>query len=680
MATLLVVRANSIMEELTQNSKTIEDLPDEILSLIFTYIPGFTLVHEVANVCRKWKSFATKDKCLWRNKWGFFVPDDVEDFDFVHMTAIRFMCHSYEQCLTFIAKLNASNCKIKKFEIYVQFADKIDDVLEQISHSSSFKDLEHLCFNGYLRNSRNISELPKLKVLKISDNVLGLCENFQRFINGCSALSMLHLVGLENMNYVVLKFMTAKFRNTLVDLRLGIYKMNSYDWLSDLVNLKWLRIDLPHGWHMNIFFYLANLKKLKYVSLYVCGCQRNRFTNIRKMLPFPYSRTTIIVEDIVFLEHDAEIKEENHLTICINCRKPFGTAATPSSLWDRFVDGDPSFFDTFEQFSQLQSENSTMEGLTQNSTTIEDLPDEILSHIFTYIHGYTLVHKVANVCEKWRSIVKEDKCLWRNKWGVFAAEDVDKFDFVHMTAIRILSSSPGQTLTFIAKLDSNNCKIKKFHVGLISPGEIDDVLDQLSRSSSFEDLEHLSFCGILWKNQNLMKCFPKLKALFISNLYLHDDGFLLFIDCCAALSTLHLVRCTNVTYRCAKYMSTKLRDTLVNLRIDGLYMYSYDWLSDLVNLEYLTVDDARYWNMDSFRSLADLRKLKCVTLEDCVFHNDFREMHPFPYTGTTIILNDIVFSEHGAQIREENHLTIYIKNIKPLSKLAGLPSHWKKYT
>ncbi|PSN29053.1 hypothetical protein C0J52_28295 [Blattella germanica] len=319
---------------------------------------------------------------------------------------------------------------------------------------------------------------------------------------------------------------------------------------------------------------------------------------------------------------------------------------------------------------------STMERLTQNSKTIEDLPDEILLHIFNYIPGNTLVFKVANVCEKWRSFVKEDKCLWRNKWGVLMNEDVDKFDFFHMTAIRIVFSSTEQSLAFIAKLDRNNCKIKKFDVHITHPGEIDDVLYQLSRSSSFKDLEHLSFYGILWKNQNIISCFPKLKALFISDAYNLHDSFCRFIDCCAALSTLHLVKCRNINYRCAKYMSIKLRDTLVNLRINGLQMYSYDWLSDLVNLEYLTVDVPLCWDMDSLRSLADLKKLKCVTLEQCGFYNDIHKMHPFPYTKITIILNEIECSEHGAIIKEENRLIIYINDINQLSKVAALPSHW----
>ena len=145
-----------------------------------------------------------------------------------------------------------------------------------------------------------------------------------------------------------------------------------------------------------------------------------------------------------------------------------------------------------------------MEELTQNSKTIEDLPDEILLHIFTYIPGFTLVHKVANVCEKWRSIVKEDKCLWRNKWGVLMNEGVDKFDFVHVTALRISFSSSEQSLAFIAKLDGKNCKIKYFEVHVAHPRKIDVVHDQLSRSSSFEDLEHRSFCGILWNNKNIL--------------------------------------------------------------------------------------------------------------------------------------------------------------------------------
>ncbi|PSN43812.1 hypothetical protein C0J52_23393 [Blattella germanica] len=318
-----------------------------------------------------------------------------------------------------------------------------------------------------------------------------------------------------------------------------------------------------------------------------------------------------------------------------------------------------------------------MEGLRQNSTTIEDLPDEILLHIFTYIPGFTLVHKVANVCEKWRSIVKEDKCLWRNKWGVLMNEGVDKFDFVHVTALRISFSSSEQSLAFIAKLDGKNCKIKKFEVHLTNPGDIDDVLDQLARSSSFEDLEHLSFCGMFWKNQNIMKCFPKLKALFISHAYnLDGDSFRCFIDCCAALSTLHLVGCLNLSYACLKYMSTKLRDSLVNLRINLLHMYSYDWLSDLVNLEYLTVDVPRYWKMGSLRSLADLKKLKCVTFEQCEFHiTDIHKINPLPYKKITIILNEIECSEHVAEVGEENHLTIYINDINQLSKVAGLPSY-----
>jgi hypothetical protein len=56
--------------------------------------------------------------------------------------------------------------------------------------------------------------------------------------------------------------------------------------------------------------------------------------------------------------------------------------------------------------------------ITSKPMSLNDLPDEILLHIFSYFGPEELCFIIANVCKRWKVLAK-DKVLWKNLSYIF---------------------------------------------------------------------------------------------------------------------------------------------------------------------------------------------------------------------------------------------------------------------
>jgi hypothetical protein len=73
--------------------------------------------------------------------------------------------------------------------------------------------------------------------------------------------------------------------------------------------------------------------------------------------------------------------------------------------------------------------------------TINDLPDEILLNILSYIEPQDLYLIIAKVCEKWNALAK-DVSLWKDLCYTFEGEtDINNIEEVRWTTLLLFSTN-----------------------------------------------------------------------------------------------------------------------------------------------------------------------------------------------------------------------------------------------
>jgi hypothetical protein len=73
--------------------------------------------------------------------------------------------------------------------------------------------------------------------------------------------------------------------------------------------------------------------------------------------------------------------------------------------------------------------------------TINDLPDEILLNILSYIEPQDLNRIIAKVCERWNAVAK-DVSLWKDVCFTFEGEtDINYIEEVRRTTLLLFSTN-----------------------------------------------------------------------------------------------------------------------------------------------------------------------------------------------------------------------------------------------
>lgn len=204
------------------NCRTINDLPDEILVEIFSFLRVQDVVYSVENVCHRWKE-VVQDRRLWRHL--IYRPNSIFSYYEVYNVFrraphLRWFVPPLRYTSGSILLAVILGCKnIRELELSIDSTECL--MIERLVNECPHIEKLSLLDNDFAetRALSVVSKCLKLKSLRLIGQVSQVNRNvFLELSNGCPSLVCLDLRYLTRYNLDDLEYLLRKKRDTITSL------------------------------------------------------------------------------------------------------------------------------------------------------------------------------------------------------------------------------------------------------------------------------------------------------------------------------------------------------------------------------------------------------------------------------------------------------------------------------
>jgi len=256
--------------------------------------------------------------------------------------------------------------------------------------------------------------------------------------------------------------------------------------------------------------------------------------------------------------------------------------------------------------------------MNEHSNHINDLMDELLLHIFSFLTPRQLSQCVAPVCTSWHTHAR-DSLLWRklsfSDLNKQAAENL--FSFAPLSNLRALTVSTTDTTfgNYLVALVAEHCPaLQKCY---LSADDVDiAALNTLAQNC--RNLTNLTL--VTYSNYTTFPSFPALQELKLHSLKLCDDGNATMFNGCPHLRQLCVViRGPGASDQQLYTFLREHQNTLVSFSIVLIHFtiseHTYLCVADCVHLKDMVVQRQTHFTAYVLiRIAASLRELKTLSL------------------------------------------------------------------